>query len=150
MVDKKQVPILCCKVVGVTFEGRQGVLRQLLKGKDMQEILVHLVPEPDNVYDSNAVKVVAASTREQIGYVPREAAEDVLLSLGLGMVHERQKCTIGCTAKKNGGFVYWASLQIFEAIASRNKGENQVSSEKPKTFSDKPRRIIDLRRLEED
>ena len=74
----QKIPILTCKVAGVTFEGRQGTIRQLLKGADMKDILVRLEPEPDNPYDSGAIKVLAIPSHEQLGYIPKEVNEDLL------------------------------------------------------------------------
>lgn len=50
------------KVAGVTFEGRQEVLRTLTVPVDLR-----LVREPGNVHDGNAIAVVAAAG--QIGYL---------------------------------------------------------------------------------
>lgn len=149
MPEEKQVPILVCKVAGVTFGGRQKILQRLLKGKDMQDIMVFLDPEPENQYDPNAIKVLAVPSREQIGYIPREACEDMLWALEQGRVHNRQRATIGCTAKKNGGFIYWASLRVYEAAVSKRERGGQVP-EKPKTYPNKPRRVIELIDWEEE
>ena len=114
----QKIPILTCKVAGVTFEGRQGTIRQLLKGADVKDILVRLEPEPDNPYDSGAIKVLAIPSHEQLGYIPKEVNEDLLQAMEMGMVHERQECTIGCTPKKNGGFIFWATIRVFKSKAS--------------------------------
>jgi len=59
------------KVVGVTFSGRQGVVRKLHPG----EILT-LNKEPTNPHDPNAIKVLR-KTGEQVGYINRELAKKI-------------------------------------------------------------------------
>ena len=55
------------RVVGVTFEGRQDMLRELAtKGYDHK---AKIVREPDNKFDSNAVAVHVGDM--QIGYLER-------------------------------------------------------------------------------
>jgi hypothetical protein len=59
------------RVAGVTFEGRQTVVRGL-----RPEQMLELLQEPDNPHDPNAVKVVTKAG-DQVGYVPRELASDL-------------------------------------------------------------------------
>ena len=56
------------KVVGVTYEGRQEVVARLSEGER-----VSLIRDPDNPFDTNAVKVVRWD-RQQIGFLDREMA----------------------------------------------------------------------------
>ena len=53
-----------CHVAGVTFEGRQEIVRHVHIGDS-----VTLRPEPDNPHDANAVMVLWKG--EHVGYVPR-------------------------------------------------------------------------------
>ena len=57
------------RVVGVTFENRQAVVALLTEGER-----VSLIRDPDNPFDSNAVKVVRWD-RQQIGFLDRELAK---------------------------------------------------------------------------
>jgi single-stranded-DNA-specific exonuclease len=57
------------RVVGVTFENRQAIADLLTKGEK-----VYLIREPDNAFDSNAIKVVRWDQR-QFGYLNRELAK---------------------------------------------------------------------------
>lgn len=60
-------------VAGVTFEGRQDILKKLCACK--YKPTIRLRPEPHNTYNSNAVAVTADGIK--IGYVPDELCEDV-------------------------------------------------------------------------
>jgi hypothetical protein len=55
-------------VVGVTFDNRQSILRQLSEGETLW-----LVHEPDNVYDRNAIQV-QRSDGDVIGFLARGLA----------------------------------------------------------------------------
>jgi single-stranded-DNA-specific exonuclease len=57
------------KVVGVTFENRQAVVALLTEREQ-----VFLIREPDNAFDSNAVKVQRWD-HQQFGYLNRELAK---------------------------------------------------------------------------
>lgn len=59
-------------VAGVTFEGRQALIAKLT-GKE----LAHVVPEPENQYDPNALAVMVMIDGEpkKVGYIPRDLAE---------------------------------------------------------------------------
>ena len=59
------------KIVGVTFENRQDIIKRLSVGE-----MLKLVQQPDNIYDPNAVKVIRKSG-EQIGYLKKEIAQDI-------------------------------------------------------------------------
>ena len=64
-------------VAGVTFSGRQGKLWNL-KANSASGVYVTLRREPDNKYDSNAIKVIAhipaKRSHFEIGYVPKDLA----------------------------------------------------------------------------
>ncbi len=63
------------KAVGVTFGNRQSVIKRLHRGDILQ-----FVPEPDNAYDKNAIKILTASG-EQIGYVSKDYNSNILRQL---------------------------------------------------------------------
>lgn len=58
-------------VAGVTFDNRQAIIAKMT-GKET----CHIVPEPTNEYDSNAlaVHVLTADGLRHVGYVPRDLA----------------------------------------------------------------------------
>ena len=66
-------------VAGVTFEDRQNTIKKLFgvynSGKRMK---VEFVPEPDNVYDKNAIKIYVHNDGEKefVGYVPKTLNKD--------------------------------------------------------------------------
>ncbi len=74
---KKMIQNVDLKVVGVTFtndgtgEKRSDIVRELAQ-KNISDIKIQLVREPENAYDGNAVKVIADD--RQIGYIGKEYA----------------------------------------------------------------------------
>ncbi len=65
------------RIVGVTHPNHDGTSRQeYLRGCSRGEML-RLVPEPDNSFDVNAVKVETESGY-QVGYLPRDVAENLM------------------------------------------------------------------------
>ena len=70
------------QIAGVTFEGRQDILEKL--NQEYHEIgfrrIVELVPDPENKYDSNAVKVQVNldGNVKQLGYVPKTINSQIL------------------------------------------------------------------------
>lgn len=67
-----------CRVVGVTFEGRQSIIEEMIAG---QQIM--LKPEPENEFDQNAIAVYCCYPEhpdfvpEKIGYIPRDRAKEI-------------------------------------------------------------------------
>jgi single-stranded-DNA-specific exonuclease len=59
------------KVVGVTFAGRQGVIRQMQAGEPLM-----LRREPGNAYDRNAIRVERLNG-VQVGYISKELAAEL-------------------------------------------------------------------------
>ena len=57
------------KLAGVTFEGRQDILKEF----DGEGLDVKLVPEPENDYDPNAIAVQLMDGRK-VGYIGKAAA----------------------------------------------------------------------------
>jgi len=74
---KKMIQNVDLKVVGVTFtndgtgEKRSDIVRELAQ-KNISDIKIQLVREPENQYDANAIKVIADD--RQIGYIGKEYA----------------------------------------------------------------------------
>jgi hypothetical protein len=56
-------------VAGVTFDGRQEHITD-----DLREIGLLLEPDPTNDYDANAIKVIRADNRKQVGFIKKEYA----------------------------------------------------------------------------
>ena len=59
------------KVVGVTFENRQELIKRLIDSNNLFiGATLSLVPEPTNYYDKNAVKVIVANNYH-VGYLAK-------------------------------------------------------------------------------
>ena len=92
--------------VGVTFEGRQTLLQELLDeyqriGKQRE---IKLEFEPTNKFDPNAIKVLAdipTQGFQHIGYVPKEttshfkAINDNIVKIGIKSIGKSGANTIG-------------------------------------------------------
>lgn len=71
------------RVVGVTFEGRQEIIRKM---NELTNILFAL-REPDNPYDSNAIGVYTKDHRgkkKSVGYIRKEKATELAPQLDAG------------------------------------------------------------------
>ena len=81
VTEKKVSNIFWMRVVGTTFiEGVPEFLRKLKYNiKDTNCILLKLVPDKENQYDTNAVSVLLSlkgiGKYKKIGYIPREKAK---------------------------------------------------------------------------
>lgn len=95
------------KVVGVTFENRQEILKQVYESGGRPE--VRLVMEPTNPYDPFAVKVefLAGGGWKHVGYIPKAVSEEVTLALQRG---EIKKVEFGKVAPVASREVLWASI----------------------------------------
>ena len=62
-------PTIETRIVGVVYEGRQKVVALLTQWEQ-----VFLIREPQNPFDSNAIKVTRWD-KQQLGYVNRELAK---------------------------------------------------------------------------
>lgn len=87
-------------VTAVGASNYQLALRRLFDEHDRGAALdvvvtATLLPEPDNVYDSNAVAVLVDG--EHVGYLPREVAKSYHTVLA------RQSAFVTCPAKLTGG-----------------------------------------------
>lgn len=67
---------ISCRVVGIYYRGEKAL--DALRYADDDEF-VTLIAEPENEYDSNAVKVILDDVH--IGYIPREKSFDVSQAL---------------------------------------------------------------------
>jgi len=102
------------KVRGTSFEGRQGILEQILEGKNVARCLAVLVPEPDNPHDKNAIKVCALSRENElqhIGYVPKEICEEFLSAIKAKILAKRHRVSIFRSQEKKGEFL-WADIEV--------------------------------------
>ena len=66
------------KVAGVSFDGRQRIVRQTQVGE-----ILSLVREPNNPYDSNAIMVINGSGN-QLGFIPKEIASNLASDMDSG------------------------------------------------------------------
>ena len=69
-----------CNVAGVTFDGRQKMLKSLGRGSIQSAKL--LSESPDNSYDPNAIRVIYSS--KHIGYVPSSVAKSLAPAMDAG------------------------------------------------------------------
>lgn len=79
-------PVYYSKVHGTTYENRQDTLRSLLNCHE-QDIRLFFQREEDNVYDKNAIRIIAEvkdKYEAQIGYVSREWARRIAPYLDQG------------------------------------------------------------------
>ena len=95
------------KVAGVTFEGRQLILKALYEAKAKPE--VRLIQEPTNPYDSNAVKVEynVSGDWKHVGYIEKKVSEEVTKSLQDGSIEKVEFEQIAPVASKQ---VLWTSV----------------------------------------
>lgn len=87
------MPNFYIKAVGVTFENRQRVIRNLKAGDKLQFIL-----EPNNPYDRYAIKIVTMDGKH-IGYVSKDYNKTIFNEISLG---RKYKLTISSVT--GGGF----------------------------------------------
>lgn len=85
------------KVVGVTFENRQKVCRNLTEG---QKLL--LVPEPSNKFDPNAVAVFTEE-KVQVGYIPASNSASIVLNMRKGIKYNAFVASITGGGAQNYG-----------------------------------------------
>lgn len=64
------------KLNGVTFDGRQEVIKELYDLQDSNEVKLKFEHEPDNTYDPNAIAVYGNG--KQVGYIPKEIAKQIV------------------------------------------------------------------------
>ena len=101
------------RAAGTTFENRQDRLKFLQQFK-MEDLTVTLEREPDNKFDSNAIRIVVhikpISKKTIIGYVPRSYARELSKVIDIGV-------QIKATLKQIiGGYSYKESLGALVSI----------------------------------
>lgn len=64
-----ETPALLIRVAGISFHNADGTSRQTILGRLRPGDPVELVPEPDNPFDADAIRLL--TRHGQIGYVPR-------------------------------------------------------------------------------
>lgn len=111
---------LYTKVAGVTFNGRQEMIERL-HGTE----LCRLEPEPENLYDPNAIAVKIAMPPEaggdilHVGYIPKELAAEIAPHLeGENLICEINEIT-GGFVKGNGdtaSYGLWLKVEIPNVI----------------------------------
>jgi single-stranded-DNA-specific exonuclease len=91
------------KLAGVTFEGRQSVIRTLQEGQ-----VLYFVREPDNPYDANAINVKTADGRS-VGFI----AKDKNSSLAYDLDHGKQY-DVHVSGITGGGFdcAYGVNIKV--------------------------------------
>ena len=97
------------KLAGVTFEGRQLVIRNLnrMGMLDPGSTLV-LKREPSNPYDPFAVAVFA-SNGQQIGYLPKDCARQASMNMANGVLYH---ASVGAVTGGDAGNAYGVNIQI--------------------------------------
>ncbi len=101
--------IFYTKAAGVTFEGRQQIIRNLNRQGllDPGSELI-LRREPNNPYDRFAVAIIA-SNGQQIGYLPKDCARQVSMNMANGM---RYRAFVGSVTGGDIGNAYGVNIQI--------------------------------------
>lgn len=94
------------KVVGVSKDNQDGSSRQdIIKREVAEEDKLSLEAEPDNAFDTNAIKVLSKNGN-QIGYLNKEMAETILPAL-------KNDAEVHVTAKwVNGEKMHGVGLRI--------------------------------------
>ncbi len=106
------------RVVGVTYEGRQNII------KDINEMVDYLVAqrEPDNPYDENAIAIYVIKyngQKKSIGYINRGLAEQLSPRIDAGeelIIHD-YFLTGAATQGMNMGVIFEYSLEERSKIA---------------------------------
>ena len=81
------------KVAGVTFEGRQRYIRNMLRNNSTK---ITLRRDRNNPYDSNAVAVIN-EYGEQIGFLSRQVASSVAPRMDMGIRYQAMVSAINAT-----------------------------------------------------
>ncbi len=107
------------KIMGVTFEGRQGVVQQLVAG---QELLV--VRDRTNAVDANAIalKTVAGV---QVGYLRRQIAAEIAPVIDGGVCYEARVCAV--TGGEDGRS-FGANIEVRRQDSAEQEEPQQAAS----------------------
>jgi single-stranded-DNA-specific exonuclease len=91
------------KLVGVTFEGRQRIIRSLTIGQEL-----YFRREPNNPYDSNCVNVVTSGGLS-VGYIAKDKNSQLAADLDAG-----KRYVVHVSSITGGGFdcAYGVNIQV--------------------------------------
>ncbi len=92
------------KVVGVTFEGRQDLVAGLEPGVELA-----LVRDPDNAYDSNAVRVQLGTL--QIGFIKKPIAARIAPNIDAGERYRAEVRQVTGGGTRSVGVNIWVSRE---------------------------------------
>jgi hypothetical protein len=110
----------------------QGALRRLDAGRrrrgEQVRFIAELVLEPDNPFDANAVKVVATTTGEHLGYLAREDGKQYQMGLKAVVSTGKRAC---CRAKLIGGSEGKPSLGV---MIDLREADDLLSAVEPQPF----------------
>ncbi len=84
------------KAAGVTFDGRQNIIKKLKIGDKLR-----FQPEPTNPYDYHAIRIISEDG-ECVGYVPKERNEQIFQN----MVYDRVGFKISVASITGGADTY--------------------------------------------
>lgn len=70
-------------LAGVSKKSQDGFKRQELLQELSTDEILYLIPEPDNPYDSNAIKVFDAAEND-IGFIPKDTAKSLSKNIRKG------------------------------------------------------------------
>lgn len=67
-------------IVGVTFDNRQEILKNLYKSEYLNNIKIKIRLEHDklNKFDKNAVNVILSDTEQSIGFVSKDFNQEII------------------------------------------------------------------------
>jgi HIRAN domain. len=88
MTIRSRIRYCYSKVRGTSFKNHQKVIKKLLTFNSI-DILLTFIREPDNLYDSNAIRINAFSKLSQcgsIGYVSKELAAKIAPLIDAGHI----------------------------------------------------------------
>ncbi len=105
------------KVVGVTFKNddgsdRQRIIRDLMRSGQLKEgSELRLVPEPENPYDANCIRVLSENGL-QIGCLSREVAARTAPNIRRGVLY---RAFVECLTGGDVGYAYGLNIRIERA-----------------------------------
>lgn len=91
------------KVVGVSFDGRQRLIRQTRVGESLS-----LVRDPNNQYDRNAIMVLNSSGN-QLGFISKDVASNLASYMDSGA---RYTATVSAITGNNPGDVMGVNILV--------------------------------------
>ena len=95
----RKLPVQTHRIAGVTFEGRQEILRLLSELKPETSACLMFEKEPQNPYDPNAVAVKLVDDTK-LGYIPRAETSSFIHSLCFGRIRSlgqaKDTSNLGC------------------------------------------------------